>query len=275
MLTLFLPPALACYAASGAGFVADRASGKHRWSGYAVAALALGAVFHAFDLVARGIQAGNMPVSNLQQSLSFLAWLTAVIGVVLIVRLRMEVIGAFVSPIVAVATLVAMVTMRTSHLVLPQSLKSVWLPIHVTLAFLGYSMFVLATAVSLVYLVLESRLKAKRQKGRASGDLPSLEKLDRINYRLLGWGFLMLSLAIVSGAIWADATWGHFWSWEPVESWSLVIWVLYAGLLESRLTVGWRGRRAAALTIVMFTVLLGSFVGVNLAFPGKHGGTFG
>jgi ABC-type transport system involved in cytochrome c biogenesis permease subunit len=85
----------------------------------------------------------------------------------------------------------------------------------------------------------------------------------------------MLSLAIVSGAIWADATWGHFWSWEPQESWSLVIWLLYAALLESRLTAGWRGRRVAALTIVVFTVLVGSFLGVSLINPGKHGGSFG
>ncbi len=275
MVTLFLPPALLCYAASAAGFVVDRASGKHRWGSYAVMALGAGAIFHALDLAAMGIQAGNIPVSNLQQSLSFLAWLTALIGLLLIVRLRMAVIGAFVGPAVTVAVFIALLTMRTSHLVLPETLRSVWLPIHVTLAFLGYSMFVLAAAVSLVYLVFESRLKAKRRMLSADDDVPSLEKLDRINYHLLGWGFLMLSLAIISGAIWADATWGHFWSWEPVESWSLVIWILYAALLESRLTVGWRGRRAAALTIVVFTVLVGSFVGMSLAFPGKHGGSFG
>lgn len=166
-------------------------------------------------------------------------------------------------------------TTSSGRVVLPDPLRSVWLPIHVTLAILGYAMFVLAASVSIVYLVYESRLKSKRALGPASEGAPSLEKLDRINYHLLGWGFAMLSLAIVSGAIWADATWGHFWSWEPVESWSLVIWILYAGLLESRLTVGWRGRRAAALTIVLASVLVGTFVGVNLIFPGKHGGTFG
>jgi ABC-type transport system involved in cytochrome c biogenesis permease subunit len=100
--------------------------------------------------------------------------------------------------------------------------------------------------------------------------MPSLEKLDRINYRLLGWGFVMLSLGIVSGALWAEPTWGHFWSWEPRESWSLITWLLYAGLLESRVAAGWRGRRAAALTLAVFTVLVGSFLSVSLLFPGKH-----
>jgi cytochrome c-type biogenesis protein CcsB len=275
MITLFLLPALICYAASSAGFIADRATGRMRWTGWAAAALGAGAAFHALDLAARGIQSGNFPVANFAESLSFLAWLIALIGLVLIVRSRMAIIGAIVGPFITVATLAAVMTMQTSRIVLPESLRSIWLPIHVTLACLGCSMFVLASAVSLVYLVYESKLKAKRVMRPQGSDVPSLEKLDRINYRLLVWGFVMLSLAIVSGAIWADATWGHFWNWEPVESWSAVIWVLYAALLESRLTVGWRGRRAAALTIVVFTVLVGSFVGVNLAFPGKHGGTFG
>ena len=275
MVTLFLPPALLCYAISSAGFMIDRVMGRMKWTGWAALALASGAVFHAFDMVARGIQAGRFPVANFAESLSFLAWLTALIGLVLIVRSRMAIVGAFVGPIVTVAGLISFMMMRTTHLVLPESLRSIWLPIHVTLALLGYSMFVLATAVSLIYLIFESRLKAKRAMRPANSDVPSLEKLDRINYRLLGWGFLMLSLAIASGAIWADATWGHFWSWEPVESWSLVIWILYAALLESRLTVGWRGRRAAALTIVVFTVLVGSFLGVSLTHAGKHGGTFG
>jgi len=275
MITLFLPPALICYAASSAGFIADRATGRARFTGWSAGALGAGAACHALDLAARGIQTGNLPVANFAECLSFIAWLIALIGLVLIVRSRMAIIGAIVGPIISVATLTAVMTMQTARLVLPASLRSVWLPIHVTLACLGYSMFVLATAVSLVYLVYESRLKAKRMMRPAGGDVPSLEKLDRINYRLLVWGFILLSLAILSGAIWADATWGHYWNWEPVESWSAVIWILYAALLESRLTVGWRGRRAAALTIVVFSVLIGSFVGLNLAFPGKHGGSFG
>jgi cytochrome c-type biogenesis protein CcsB len=145
----------------------------------------------------------------------------------------------------------------------------------VTLAFLGDALFMVAAGVSLAYLVYESRLKAKRPMAPTGQTTPSLEKLDRINYRLLGWGFVMLSLGIVSGALWAEATWGHFWSWEPQESWSLVTWLLYAGLLESRIAAGWRGRRAAALTLAVFTVLVGSFLSVSLLFPGKHGGSFG
>jgi cytochrome c-type biogenesis protein CcsB len=274
MSPLDLLPALACYVVSAAGFLFDRDDAERRWTRAATWALAFGVMLQAAALIAAAAAAGNMPVTNLAESIDFLSWLTALAGLGLILRFRMAVIGVFVAPLVLTATLVAAATMSRQNLHIPAALHSAWLPIHVTLAFAGFALFVLAASVSLVYLIFEHRLKAKRPLA-ADERAPSLEKLDRVNYRLLIWGFLMLSLAIVTGAIWADATWGHFWSWEPQESWSLVIWLMYAGLLESRLTVGWRGRRVAALTIVVFTLLIGSFVGVQLVAPGKHGGSFG
>lgn len=275
MDTVWLPPALICYALSAAGFVAGRVTNRERWSDQAVPLLAAAVLFHTLDVVVGSLAAGNIPVTNFAQSLSFLAWLTAIVSLVLIIRMRFQALGVFVAPGVLLAAGVSYALMRPGRMVIPRSLRSAWLPVHVTLAFLGDAMFVVAAGVSLAYLVYESKLKAKRPLSPPGQAVPSLEKLDRINYRLLGWGFVMLSLAILSGAIWADATWGHFWSWEPQESWSLVIWLLYAGLLESRIAAGWRGRRAAALTLAVFTVLLGSFLSVSLIFPGKHGGNFG
>jgi cytochrome c-type biogenesis protein CcsB len=275
----WIMPALACYLASAVGFVSERAGrngrGSARQIDIAVGALGAGAGLQTADLIVRGVQAGNIPVTNLAQSLIFLAWLVAVAGLGIILRLKMQVIGAFVAPVVTVVLTIAAVMTQPGRLSMPDSLRSAWLPVHVTLAFLGVALFVLAAGVSVVYLIYEKRLKAKRVLGPTDSRAPSLEKLDRINYHLLGWGFLMLSLAIGTGAIWADATWGHFWSWEPQETWSLAIWILYAALLESRLTVGWRGRRVAALTLVVFTILIGSFLGVSLLTPGKHGGNFG
>jgi cytochrome c-type biogenesis protein CcsB len=275
MNTIWLMPALVCYVLSAILYVADRMSGGARFAGWAAVMLGGGAAFHAFDLAARALQAGNIPVANVAEALSFLAWVTALAALLVILRLRMSVIGAFAAPAVAIGLGASSMMMTGGRLILPAPLRSVWLPIHVSLAIVGYALFILAASVSLVYLACEARLKAKRPVNHSAERMPSLEKLDRINYSLLAWGFVMLSLAIVSGAIWADATWGHFWSWEPKESWSLVIWILYAALLESRLTVGWRGRRAAALTIIAFVVLAGSFVGVSLVYPGKHGGSFG
>ena len=267
--------ALSCYFASAAVFATERLGVASRWSNDAAAWLGAGAGLQLIEFATGAIQTGNLPVTNFAQSLSFLAWLTALAGLIVIVRFKMPVVGTFVAPIVFIVLGVATLTMRDRRLTMPATLRSAWLPVHVTLAFLGYALFVLAAGVSLVYLVYERRLKAKRLSLNDARPAPSLEKLDRVNYHLLGWGFLMLTLAIVSGAIWADTIWGHFWSWEPQESWSLAIWLLYAALLESRLTIGWRGRRAAALTIILFSVLVGSFLGVSLVTPGKHGGSFG
>jgi cytochrome c-type biogenesis protein CcsB len=275
MHTIWLIPALFVYALAAAGFVAGRL-GANGWPARAaVPLLAAGAALQSIDLLVRGVQAGNIPVTDFAQSLIFLAWLTALLALYLIVRFGMPVVGAFAGPLVFLAVAIAAVMARPGRIVMPTALRSAWLPVHVTLALLGYALFVLAAGVSVVYLVYEKRLKAKRPLDAGDERAPSLEKLDRVNYQLLGIGFLMLSLAIVTGAIWADATWGHYWSWEPQETWSLAIWILYAALLESRLAAGWRGRRAAALTIAVFTVLVGSFVGVSLIAPGKHGGNFG
>jgi cytochrome c-type biogenesis protein CcsB len=267
--------ALSCYFVSAAVFATERPGVASRWNNDAAALLGAGAGLQLIEFAIGAIQTGNLPVTNFAQSLSFLAWLTALAGLIVILRFRMPVVGTFVAPIVFIVLGAATLTIGDRRLTVPATLRSVWLPIHVTLAFLGYALFVLAAGVSLVYLVYERRLKAKRLSLNDAGSAPSLEKLDRVNYHLLGWGFLMLTLAIVSGSIWADTIWGHFWSWEPQESWSLAIWLLYAALLESRLTIGWRGRRAAALTIILFSVLVGSFLGVSLVTPGKHGGSFG
>src|SRR5579863_7479809 len=132
MDTLFILPAMVCYAFSAAGFIHDRIRRQTALTGYAAAFLGAGAVFHAFDLIARGLQAGNFPVTNFGQSLSFLALLTALVALVLIVRNRMAVIGAFVAPTVMLAMGGAYPAMRAGRLVLPEPLRSVWLPIHVT-----------------------------------------------------------------------------------------------------------------------------------------------
>ncbi|HLH76703.1 MAG TPA: c-type cytochrome biogenesis protein CcsB [Candidatus Binataceae bacterium] len=273
-MMLWLVAALLCYALSFALFAVDfswRVANLSRW---AIGVLSAAVIFHAGALIGRGWASGNLPVGNFPEALSFLAWLTALLGLFLIIRFRLAVIGALVASAALIA-LGAAEAMSGGSGKLPHTLRSLWLPVHVSLAFLGEALLLLAAVVSVVYLFEESRLKAHRPLPGALGKMPSLERLDQVNYRLLGWGFLLLSLAILSGALWARNTWGHFWSWEPRESWALVTWVLYAALLESRLTAGWRGRRAATLTIMVFVILAGSFVGLSLLSPGKHGGSFG
>src|SRR5271165_1429641 len=132
MYTIWLLPALLFYALSSIGFIADRIRRNDKLSGYAVLMLGLGVIFHALDQVGRGLQAGNIPVANFAQSLSFLAWLTALASLVLIVRLRIAVVGAFVAPSVLLAVGASFFAIRNRSLAMPDPLRSFWLPIHVT-----------------------------------------------------------------------------------------------------------------------------------------------
>jgi len=100
--------------------------------------------------------------------------------------------------------------------------------------------------------------------------LPNLQILDEINYKLITLGFPLLTLAIITGALWAESAWGSYWRWDPKEVWSLITWFIYALVLHARLTAGWRGRKAAMLSIAGFISVIFTFFGVNLLLKGLH-----
>jgi cytochrome c-type biogenesis protein CcsB len=141
-----------------------------------------------------------------------------------------------------------------------------WLPVHVILLFIGDAAFALAAAVGIMYLIQERQLKQKKL-GALFHRLPNIDVLDEINYRCLTIGFPLLTLGIITGAAWAQEAWGSYWSWDPKETWSLINWFFYAALLHGRLTVGWRGRRAAIWSIIGFASVLFTFLGVNYVLP--------
>jgi cytochrome c-type biogenesis protein CcsB len=257
------------YLAAAAGYGLNLARPDRRAAWLGVAALIAGFVVHTAAIAHRFVATGT-PVISFDQGLSFFGWL--VIATYLIVRRvdRQIVIGAVVAPIAFLLTMGA-VGMYQDAADVPAGLRSPWLPVHVTLAFLGNAVFALAFAVSLVYLVQEHLLK-ERRSGWLIRRLPSLEQLDRLNFQCLAWGFPLLSMGILTGGVWALHATGRFWSWELREVFSLMTWLIYAGLLQFRLTAGLRGRRAAALTILGFSLVVLSFVSINmLELPGRHG----
>jgi len=227
-----------------------------------------GFAVHCGTLVARFVAAGYTPVANLYESLSFFAW--TVVGIYLLfdLRYRMAVLGAFVTPLALVLMIVGGAVPKAVREPNPV-LDSWWFPVHVTLAFLGYAVFAVAFCAGIMYLLQERMVKSKKFSGLYYR-LPSLQVLDSINYKCLSFGFPLMTMGIISGAIWADSAWGGYWRWDPKETSALVTWFLYAALLHGRLTVGWRGRRAAIFAILGFLCLLFSFFGVNLLLPGEH-----
>jgi len=240
-----------------------------------IASWSLGAAFllQAGAIVLRSTEVGSFAVGSFAEQAAFLTWLVAGIYLAVARRYRLAVLGSIVATIGFVGALMALVD-HGGVRDLPPGLRSPWLPVHVGLAFLGNAAFAFACLVSLIYLWQERKLKAHSVDPRMRG-LPSLETLDQANYRCLIWGFVLLTLSILSGVLWAELAFGRLWSWEPRTMWTAIIWIIYAGLLHGRVTVGWGGRRAARLTIAGFVVLLVSFIGVNMFSPGRHAVSFG
>jgi ABC-type transport system involved in cytochrome c biogenesis permease subunit len=138
------------------------------------------------------------------------------------------------------------------------ALQSRWLHAHVATAILAYSLFAVSFCLGLIYLF------------QPFLDEADLKIIDRRMYQLVVWGFTLLTLVIITGAVWAEEVWGNWWSWDPKETWSLVTWVVYAAYLHSRRTIGWRGRKSAWLVVIGFLVVLFTLFGVSILLPGLH-----
>ena len=241
---------------------------KKTFSKLALITILVGFASHTLALIMRYGEAGYTPVTNLHESLSFFAWM--IIGVLMIANLKYQigVLGSFLTPI-ALIFMISALALPKEIVPLAPVLKSFWHPFHVVFAFLGNAIFTLAFCCGVMYLIQENQLKSKRM-GAITKRLPSLKVLDDLNYQSLTFGFPLLTLGIITGAIWAEYAWGRYWNWDPKETWSLITWFLYAALLHQRLTVGWRGRKAAIMAIIGFFAVLFTFLGVNLLLPGLH-----
>ncbi len=267
MTLLFSITTLTYFIASILYFVAmigkrQRAGKVARW------ALLVGIILHASCFAVRHSTAGGTPVTSLHESLSFFAWCLVLLFLLLDLRFRLSVMGAFVAPLVSVL-MVAAACSPDVVVQLNPILKSWLFPVHITLAFLGNAAFSLSFGAGVMYLIQNRMLKSKRFTGIYQL-LPSLDVLDKVNYTCLSIGFPLMTLGIISGAFWANTAWGTYWRWDPKETWALITWFLYAGLLHGRLTIGWRGRKAALFSIIAFMFLLFTFLGVNLLLSGYH-----
>ncbi|MEZ5117964.1 MAG: c-type cytochrome biogenesis protein CcsB [Candidatus Nanopelagicales bacterium] len=225
-------------------------------------------------VVLRGLWAGRVPWGNMYE-FSITSAL-AVTGVFLAVSLRRDVrwLGLFVVVPVLLTLGLAVTVLYTEAAQLVPALKSYWLVIHVSAAVICGGAFTVAAAVTTLYLV---RSRAERRAGPdgvptgpVSSHLPSAERLDTLAYRIIAFSFPLWTFAVVAGAIWAENAWGRYWGWDPKETWAFITWVVYAGYLHARSTAGWRGRKAAIISLVGFAAFLVNYFGVNLFASGLH-----
>jgi cytochrome c-type biogenesis protein CcsB len=211
---------------------------------------------------------GRIPVTNLYESLVFFAWNISLFYLLIEWKYKSRIYGAFVMPL-AFLTMAFALKYDSSIQPLVPALQSYWLHAHVITCFVGYAGFAVSAGVAVMYLY-----KVKREEAKASGGIvglfPSSKVLDDLIYRPIIWGFPFLTAGIITGAAWANYAWGTYWSWDPKETWSLIVWLVYAAFLHARVTRGWHGRRAAYLSIVGFGATLFCYLGVNLVLSGLH-----
>jgi cytochrome c-type biogenesis protein CcsB len=227
-----------------------------------------GWVVHTLALVVRWVERGRPPLGTLVEAMSVVGWAAVLFTLWAERQYRVKVLGAFVLPLVTVFG-VSSAWLPSGLVDLAPALRNAWIWVHVTLAMLGISAFVLNFAGGLMYLLQERQLKAKRP-GALYYRLPSLETLDRMTYRTLTLGFPFLTLGLFLGALWARTAWGGLFTFDPLAIFSFVAWLVYAATLSGRAVAGWRGRRAAYCAVVGFGVLLLT-LGAGLLLPGRHG----
>jgi cytochrome c-type biogenesis protein CcsB len=216
---------------------------------------------------------GHIPLSNLYESLISLSWTTVIIYLIVEWRYKSKALGIFIFPIISLAMAYASLapSIRDEIEPLIPALQSNWLTYHVMTCFLSYSAFAISFGASITYLLKAKKAVQKSAPDTSSDELfPSAEALDDIIYKTIAIGFLLLSIGIITGAVWANYAWGSYWSWDPKETWSLITWFVYAAFIHARLTRGWRGKRTAVLSIIGFGAVLFTFLGVNFLLSGLH-----
>ncbi|MDF1592906.1 MAG: c-type cytochrome biogenesis protein CcsB [Desulfobacterales bacterium] len=211
---------------------------------------------------------GHAPLSNLYESLVFFAWTIAVLYLIIERKYKNQTIGVVALPLAFLAIAYASLSPNISDTIQPllPALKSNWLIAHVMTCFVGYAAFAIAFGLSGMYLL-------KGRQTDASGTLlshfPDTSVLDELTHQMVMFGFLFLTIGIITGAVWANSAWGRYWGWDPKETWSLITWFVYATLLHARLMRGWHGKRIAFLSMAGFLAVLFTYFGVNY-LPGLH-----
>jgi cytochrome c-type biogenesis protein CcsB len=231
--------------------------------------LCAGFIFHSASIALEYYRSGHFPVSNLNETLLIAAW--SIVGVYLWIQYKyhLKILGIYAAPLAAFIMVMAVQFSRV-----PAQTKNIfnsfWFLIHILGVFIGEAAFALACGLGILYLVQEHAIKAKT-RGFFYKRLPSLELLDLTGHACVIIGFIMLTLGLITGFVYAKSLWGRLWSGDPKEIWSGVTWLIYAALIHLRFTVGWQGRKSAVMAIIGFAAILFTFFGVIFLLQGHHG----
>jgi cytochrome c-type biogenesis protein CcsB len=269
----------------------------------AVAVTVIGWLAHIAAVVTRGLAVHRVPWGNMYEFSCMVTLVAVTIYLILLVKQHVRYLGAFVmAPVVLYLGLAGTVLYAAPGPLVP-ALNSYWIKIHVVAAITATGAFMVSGVVTVLYLLkerwergrppmtllLRQRLRSPLHPARVSlgpgtaaavemgpargglmQSLPSAENLDRLAYRIITFAFPIWTFAIIAGAIWAEQAWSRYWGWDPKETWSFITWLGYAAYLHARATAGWRGRRAAMLSLIAFGCLLVDYYVVNTVITGLH-----
>ena len=266
-MTMFVL-ALVCCAFATAGYLLSLLVKKIRLAKVSTWILAIGFLFLTLNLLGAAIQTGGWDNFGSRHFLSIYAWAIAGIYLGLQLKTKTRLLGAFIAPFILLFLIAAAGQGADKNLVPPQ--WQGWLTAsHLVLAIAGEALFVLASCASAMFMIQNSLLKHKRP-GKMGRLLPSLSDLDRINHLGLLWGFPLLTLGMIGGALFAAFVWGNLWAYDPKVIWSFAVWVIYGFLLHQRLAIGWKGFRMASWSCTVFVLFLLSALVIRFCFSTVH-----
>jgi cytochrome c-type biogenesis protein CcsB len=235
----------------------------------ASAFMVLGFLLLTVGVVFRGISANRVPWGNMYEFsiTGALAFAGAYLFALKKYKLRWLGLPVSLAVLLTLGTAITLLYRPSAPLV--PALKSTWLVIHVSAAIISGGVFLLANSIAGAYLILD-RYEQKGVRPIWAQKLPSLEVLDNLSYRLVALVFPLWTFAVIAGAIWAESAWGRYWGWDPKETWAFITWVAYAAYLHARVTVGWRGRKAAWLCLFAGSTFLFNYIYINVWGTGRH-----
>ena len=231
--------------------------------------MVIGTLLLLAGVIFRGISADRVPWGNMYEFSITGALAFSIAYLYALKRYQMRWLGlpAAIAILLTLGTAVTLLYRPSAPLV--PALKSPWLVIHVSAAIISGGVFLLANFIAATYLILD-RYEQKGARPIWMQKFPALESLDNFSYRLIALVFPLWTFSVIAGAIWAEAAWGRYWGWDPKETWAFITWVAYAAYLHARVTIGWRGRKAAWLCLLAGSTFLFNYVYINVWGTGKH-----
>lgn len=261
MTVNFFIVSLILYFACTVAYLLNLSLRNEQLSRYKSLALLAGFFFHSAALLGKSYTLGYFPFVTIYEKAAVLAWVVLLVYLLAEYKTRVKSFGCLLVPLVFIDLSYALFLSREVPSLAP-SLEKFLFYVHIAFSILGFVALVIVFAGGMIYIVQEDQVKSKKF-GKLYSRLPSLEMLDKVNYRALVFGFPLLTLGMVFGSLWANYSGAQLWNWEdPIEIWTLITWLIYAVLLQGRLTAGWRGRRASILAIIGFTAVVITLIGV-------------